>query len=488
MTPSTNSAHAASMSFSPRRRTLAFIVVAIAFVMDLLDVTIVHVAMPTIRASLGSGAAALQWAVAGYALAFALVVVTGGRLGDVFGYRRMFLIGVAAFTATSMLCGLAFTPWQLVGARALQGASAALMVPQVMALMQVMYAPAERLRVFSIFGLLGGAASALGPVAGGLLIEHNIAGLGWRSVFLLNGPLGLFALVAGARLLPRGASAQPKALDVRGTLLVALTLLALVLPLIQGPEGGWPAWSVLSLVAVPPLAWATWWAWTSRQLHDGSALVNPALLHLPSVRRGLLASMGLRGIVPAYLLAMTFVVQGGLGASPGDMALLCMPIAAGATVSVAFLARRAVGRLGPRSVALGAALQGLALGMAWAVAHQLLDAPRASALDPRLLGAHALLGLGIGLIGPPLTTFTLKDVPIPEAGSAAGVNSAVQQIATALAFAVVGGLMFLGQVQVQEAVSLQAGMARAMPALLVLLVIGAGCMPRSRGREDPVRQ
>ena len=186
------SAHATAQAFSPRRRMLAFAVVAMAFVLDLLDLTIVNVALPAIRDGLGAGAAALQWTVAGYALAFGVLLVTGGRLGDVFGYRRLFLIGVAAFTVASMLCGAAMTIGQLVAARALQGTAGALMVPQVMALMQVMYPPQERLRVFAVFGLLGGAASAMGPVAGGLLIEANLAGLGWRSVFLVNGPVGLW--------------------------------------------------------------------------------------------------------------------------------------------------------------------------------------------------------------------------------------------------------------------------------------------------------
>jgi MFS family permease len=342
------SAHVAAQAFSARRRTLAFVVVALAFVMDLLDVTIVHVALPSIRAGLGAGASALQWTIAGYALAFAVLLVSGGRLGDVFGYRRLFLVGVAAFTLASGLCGLAMAPWQLVAARGLQGASGALMVPQVMALMQVMYPPQERFRVFAIFGLLGGVSAALGPVVGGLLIEADLFGLGWRSAFLINLPVGLLSLVAGARLLPHGAGTQPKRVDGVGTLLATATALALVLPLMQGPEAGWPAWCAALLVLALPLALLTWKAWQRRQARDGAALVDPALLAQPALRLGLTAGLALHGVVPAYLLVMTFVVQGGLHASPEQMALLCVPIAAGAAFGIAVLSQRVVPRWGHR--------------------------------------------------------------------------------------------------------------------------------------------
>ncbi len=466
------SAHVAAQAFSARRRTLAFVVVALAFVMDLLDVTIVHVALPSIRAGLGAGASALQWTIAGYALAFAVLLVSGGRLGDVFGYRRLFLVGVAAFTLASGLCGLAMAPWQLVAARGLQGASGALMVPQVMALMQVMYPPQERFRVFAIFGLLGGVSAALGPVVGGLLIEADLFGLGWRSAFLINLPVGLLSLVAGARLLPHGAGTQPKRVDGVGTLLATATALALVLPLMQGPEAGWPAWCAALLVLALPLALLTWKAWQRRQARDGAALVDPALLAQPALRLGLTAGLALHGVVPAYLLVMTFVVQGGLHASPEQMALLCVPIAAGAAFGIAVLSQRVVPRWGTASVAVGAAVQAAALVLTGLTAHALLGAPPASVFDLRLLAGHALLGIGIGLIGPALTTATLHDVPLAEAGSASGVLSAAQQMAAVLALAAVGGLMFQGAVRADDPAALQAGLRRALPYLLGTLAVG----------------
>jgi len=181
---------------------------------------------------------------------------------------------------------------------------------------------------------------------------------------------------------------------------------------------------------------------------------------------------------------MTFVVQGGLGATPHQMALLCLPIAVGAALSITLLSRRVVPLLGSRSIALGAALQAVGVCTAVFVTHRLLDAPQAAAvLDPWLLGAHALLGIGIGLIGPALSTATLKDVPLAEAGSAAGVVNASQQLAAAFALALVGALMFLGRMHPQDAVALQHGLLRTLPLLLLLLVTGASCMwPRVADR------
>ena len=351
------SAHATAQAYSPRQRRLALWVVALAFVLDLLDVTIVKVAIPAIQRSLGAGNSAVQWMVAGYALVFAVLLITGGRLGDVYGYRRLFLWGVAGFTVASALCGLATSAGMLVAARLLQSGTAALMVPQVMALVQVMYSPAQRFKVFAVFGLLGGSSAALGPIIGGALIEADLGGLGWRPVFLINLPVGLFSLLAGWRLLPAGRGTARLALDLAGTLLSIITLTACVLPLIQGPGLGWPAGCLVLLALSLPLAALTWRYWGWRQAHGGSALVDPTLLRQPGVACGLLCSLCLNGVVPAYLLVLTFVLQQGLAVGPLQMSLLCLPIAAGAMVSISWLGQRLVLRWGARTIALGTLLQ-----------------------------------------------------------------------------------------------------------------------------------
>jgi len=221
-------------ALTPKRRQMALVVVAGAFMMDLIDLTIVNVALPSIQRDLSADTAQMQWMVAGYAVAFAILLITGGRLGDTHGYRRLFMIGMAGFTLTSLLCGLSVSGPMLVAARLAQGATAALMLPQVMSLIQVMYPPAERIVALSVFGVLGGVAAVLGPVIGGLLIEADLFGLGWRPIFLINGPLGLIGLYAAWRLLPPGRSPHGGGVDLTGTALVAATLLALMLPLLQG--------------------------------------------------------------------------------------------------------------------------------------------------------------------------------------------------------------------------------------------------------------
>ena len=231
--------HAAS--FSNRLRTIALVIVALAFVMDLLDTTIVNVAIPTIQASLHASYSAIQWIVAGYSLSFALLLVTGGRMGDVFGYKKLFMAGVAGFTVASLIDGVSVNSGMLIGARLLQGAFAALMVPQVMSLMQVMYKPEERGGINGLFGALGGLAASLGPIIGGLLIKWNVAGIDWRPLFLINIPVGLFAFAMGYKYLPDGKSPHPLKLDLVGTVIIMVIMLLIVYPLIQGRELGWPA-------------------------------------------------------------------------------------------------------------------------------------------------------------------------------------------------------------------------------------------------------
>lgn len=450
-----------------RRRTLAMAVVALAFVMDLLDVTIVNVAIPAIQQGLGAGTAAVQWLVAGYVLSFAVVLITGGRLGDLYGHRRLFLVGVAAFTLASLACGLVSDAGGLVVARLLQGACAALMVPQVMALMQRLYPPEERVRVFAIFGVLGGLSAALGPVIGGALIAAAPPDLGWRLCFLINLPVGLFSLAAGAWLLPRDVALAGGAqrLDLPGMALSVAVLGALMLPLIQGPEWHWPAWCLGLLAASAPLAALTWAYWRWRDRHDGAALLRPGLLQLLALRRGLLSSLLLNGIVPGYLFVATFALQQGRGLAAWQMSLLCLPIALGAMVSVGWLGQRVMQRHGSRTLLWGVGLQALSLAVtAWVL-------PGGAPLWPGMLLAHGLLGLGLGLVGPPLTALTLQDVPLPDAGSAAGVASAVQQVAGALAVVAVG--LVLG-----------AGIgSQALWPLAALLLLGAASalrLPRLR--------
>jgi EmrB/QacA subfamily drug resistance transporter len=432
------SAFAAAAGFSPRRRTAALIAVACAFVMDLLDTTIVNVAVPSIGHSLAAPTSALEWIIAGYSVAFAVLLILGGRMGDSHGYRRMFLVGVALFTVTSLMCGLAPGVAVLEAGRLLQGASAALMVPQVMALVQVMYPPELRYRVYAVFGFLGGVSAALGPIVGGLLIDADWFGLGWRLAFLINLPVGAASLAAGILLLPKGRGIEAVALDMKGALLSVLLLFAILLPLIEGPARGWPLWTGATLACVLPLAWLTWRYLGWRERRRGHALVPPALLRRRRVALGLLCGLCLQPIVPGYLLVMTFVLQGGRGLSASQMAYACVPIALGAMIGISLLGPRLHRRLGIYALLPGAAAQlASVLLVGWAIG------PATMPLWALALGQLGM-GIGLGLVGPPLSNATLADVPLAEAGAASGLLSAVQQLAGALGVALAGLLFFHG--------------------------------------------
>ena len=457
-----DSAHGAAAQFTHRRRTLALIAVALAFAIDLLDTTIVNVAVPSIGATLGADKTALEWIIAGYATAFAVLLIVGGRLGDSQGYRRMFLIGIAAFTATSVACGLAPSALALQVARLLQGASAAMMVPQVMALVQVMYPPEQRYKVYTVFGFLGGFSAALGPIVGGLLIDANWLGLGWRLTFLINLPVGLLSLVAGALLLPPGRAVGAAPVDLGGAGLCVLLMFAILTPLIEGPARGWPPALVLMLASALPLGWATLRYLRARQARHGDALVNPALFKVRKVALGLLCTLGVNPVMPGYLLVMTIVLQTGMGLSASQMAYVCVPIALGAMGSITLIGPRLYRKIGARVLMLGIGVHAASLCLAgWSLGE-------GGPVMPALLAAQFGMGLGLGFCGPQLSNATLQDVPISDAGVAAGLFTTVQQLAGALGVAL-AGLAFFHGLDGAHAPDYQRAYLNALPILLGLL-------------------
>lgn len=451
-----------------RRRTWAFVIVAIAFVMDLLDVTIVNVALPAIGQALQAGTAQVAWIVAGYALSFAVLLVIGGRLGDLVGHRTMFLWGVASFTLASLACGLATSANGLVLGRVAQGACGALMVPQVLTLMQAMYAPHERMRAFTIFGLLGGVSAALGPVVGGLMVDANLGGLGWRSVFLINLPVGVLAITGALLLLPKDPPAPGTTLDLGGTAWCLLAALAWTVPLLQGPEHGWTPVLLALLASAPLWTWVLWRHCRRLEARGGQPIVLLSLMNDPGYRLGLALSLLCTGVVPAYLFVLTFAWQMGAGLSATQMSLLCMPIALGVMLSVTSLGKLAFARLGARCIVLGLAIQLAGIGLMAAVATGALGDPVQQVMAWPGLLAQGLLGLGVGFIGPPLTSVTLQSVPRNQAGGASGVLNAGRQFAAVAAIALVAALIQGGHPGFAPTTLLQ-----ALPGLLLLMVAGS---------------
>jgi EmrB/QacA subfamily drug resistance transporter len=445
------SAQAHSATFTSRQRTLALIVAALAFVMDLLDTTITNIAIPSIRTNLSASYSAIQWITAGYSLAFALLLVTGGRMGDVFGYKKIFMFGVAGFTVASLLSGVAVNPDMLIAARFLQGSMSALMVPQVLSLMQVMYKPEERGAINGLFGAMGGLAASLGPVIGGLLIKANIFGLDWRPIFLINVPVGLFALLAGLKFLPDGKSEHPLKLDIRGTLILMVGLLLLVYPLIQGRELGWPLWSYIMMVASIPVlfAFAKWQQHKERT--DGSPLILPSMFKRSSFGLGLAVNLLFEGALIGFFLTFALFLQIGIGFSPIKAALTGLPLAVGISVIMATLGEKVIPRLGRRAMYIGTSLMALGFVVNRLTLHHYVLTIHPWQLIPGLL----IIGVGMGMIFGSLFGAVLNGVDPKHAGSASGALNAMQQIGGAVGVAIIG-VIFFGQLSSAAATSFAA--------------------------------
>lgn len=426
----------ASSAYDPRR-WLALSVLLLAAVMDLVDVSIVNIALPTIREDLDASAAALEWTIAGYTLAFALGLITGGRLGDVYGRRRMFLLGVGGFTAASLLCGLAWSPEVLVAARVAQGAMAALMIPQILSTIQAAFPPAERPKAYGMYGAFVGIAAVSGPLLGGLLVQADLFGLGWRTIFLINLPIGVLTLVAAWALVPETRDAHPPRLDLTGVGLVSTALLLLLYPLVQGLEAGWPRWTFGSMAAALPVLVLFATQQGRRARRGGSPLVPPALFRQRAFTGGVLAALTFFSGVVGFFLVLTLTLQLGLGFSPLHTALTFVPwslalaATAGASVQLA-------PRLGRRLTTAGALLMAAAMAGTLRTVDHFGEQLSSWWLAPSL----ALGGAAMGMVAPTLVNVTLTGVPGRDAGSASGVLNSALQLGGAIGVALIGVIYF----------------------------------------------
>jgi EmrB/QacA subfamily drug resistance transporter len=419
------------------RRWRAFAVCLVAGFMSLLDVSIVNVALPSLRQGLGASESDLQWVVSGYALAFGLVLVPMGRLGDVRGRRTVFVAGLVLFTAASAACGLAPSALALVAARLVQGVAGGILNPQVSGFVQELFSGPERGKAFGLLGATIGLSTAVGPLAGGALIGLFGTDHGWRAVFFVNVPIGIVAVVLALRLLPARAGRRPSAdLDPGGVALLGLGVLLVLLPLVQ--ERTWEGWGTWLLVPAGAAVLAVFALWERRYARRGKEpMVLVDLFRLRSyglgISIGLVYFVGFTGIF--FVLAL--YLQEGLGYSALQAGLAVTPFALGSAVTAA-LGGRAVDRLGRPLVAVGLLVTSVGLlgtdvvlgaaegtGTGWAIAAPLLVA-----------------GLGSGLVISPNITISLSQVPVARAGSAAGVLQTAQRVGSATGIAVVGSLFF----------------------------------------------
>ena len=409
-----------------------------------LDFFIVNVALPSMQRELHATAGTLQMVVAGYGLATAAGLITGGRLGDLFGRRRMFMLGLLLFTLASAACGLAPNAELLVAARVLQGLAGALLQPQVLAMIGLAYAGENRVRAFAAYGLTLGLGATLGQLVGGLLIHADLGGLGWRSCFLINLPIGAAALVLAPRVIPPLANSGHSAgsrLDITGMLLAAAASVAVVLPLVEGREQGWPLWSWLCLAAAVPLM--AIFARQQRRLaaRGGAPLVAPALLANRRFVMGLLTTLAFYAGNASLYFVLALYLQQGLALDPLTSGLVFTALAAGffaTSMAGARLARRFGGKppiaLGALVLAAGHALQLFNVLGWWGHQHVV------AWMVPLLV----VEGAGLGMVMAPLVSTVLAGLPPQHAGVASGVLAMVQQASNALGVALIG-ILFYGR-------------------------------------------
>lgn len=419
------------------KRAMATMVLIVAAFMDLMDAMITNVALPAIQRDLDASAAQLEWTLTGYVLAFAALMVTGGRLGDVHGRRNVFLAGVVAFTAASLLAAGAWSGDILVLARVAQGASAALMVPQVLSSIQALFGPDERGPVLGVLAALGGLGVLAGQLLGGWLVTVDAFGLGWRSVFVINVPVGALLVLATLRFVPDTRAERPLRLDLTGVALATAGLLLLVVPLVQGREHDWPAWAWMMLAAAPAVLALFVRQQARREAAGAAALVPTRLFARRGFAAGLAVQLAFHLGWGSFALVFGLYVQHALGFTPLEMGLALVPITIGAFAGTAIAAPFAA-RGGRGLALLGGLLQ--ALAFAW---YALVVDDRGAALSRwDLAWPLAFSGVGMILLAVPLMDLTLAAVDGDDAGAASGVFNTVQQLGSALGVALVGVVFF----------------------------------------------
>jgi EmrB/QacA subfamily drug resistance transporter len=441
--------------------------------MVVLDFFIVNVALPSMQSELGASNTAVEWVVAGYALTSAVFVITAGRLGDRFGRRRMFSLGLALFTVASAACGAAGSPLELVLARLLQGVGAALLTPNVLSIIGVLYSGPDRVRSLSVYGTVMGLAAVGGQLIGGALIAADPAGLGWRSCFLINLPIGIAALMLAPRAIPESRQPVAPSLDRVGTVLATAALTAVVLPLLEGRQHGWPLWTWLSLAAAPVLL-ASLVAQQRRLSRRGAVpLIDMTLFGNRSFSAGLMTQLCFWAGQASFFVVLALYLQSGrrLHALPAG---LVFTILAAAYVAASMRAPALTARHGRGVIAFGALVLACGHGLLLAAVADIGVGGTLVALVPGLV----LVGAGMGLVLAPLAATILQSLEPERAGAASGMLTTMQNVGNAIGVAVTG-VIFFG--------ALHAGYARAFELAageLAILLVGVALLTRLLPSRD----
>ncbi|MFC4056978.1 MFS transporter [Planomonospora corallina] len=422
-----------------RWRWPALFVILAAEVMDLLDAMITNIAAPSVHADLGGSTSLIQWLGAGYTMAMAVGLIVGGRLGDLYGRRRVFVIGAAGFTLASLLCGLALSPGMLVGARVLQGVFGAVMIPQGLGMIKEMFPPKEQAAAFGAFGPVMALSTVGGPVLAGWLVDADLFGTGWRMIFLINLPVGLLAVAGAIRFLPRSRPGSASRLDLTGTGLVAAASFLLVFPLVQGRDLDWPIWTFASMAASAALFVLFARHQVHRQRTGGDPLLVPGLFRKRAFTGGLVVGLVFFTALIGFSMVLGLYFQLGLGYDPLKAGLANLPHAVGSLLG--FVGVHAAGlaqKVGRRLIHLGAVV--MVAGLAGVAVT--LELAGTDVTPWQLAPALFLAGAGMSMIMAPFFDIVLAGVDPHESGSASGTLTAVQQLGGALGSAAVGTLFF----------------------------------------------
>jgi len=412
-----------------------FVVLAGLFITGI-DFFIVNVAIPSLQQRMHASSAEIQFVSAGFNIGLSAMLIIGGRMGDLYGRRKIFSIGVGIFTAASLACGLAPNMGELIGARVVQGVAAAMVIPQVLGILTTAYTGKHRATAFNAYALTLGASAIFGQLLGGLLIKLNIGNSDWRSIFLINVPLGLIILLLAPKVVPESKSEGRTGLDVVGALLVTAGLTAIVLPLVEGRQEGWPAWTWACLVAAVPLLALFWVQQRRLAARDKSPLVNPSLFHDRSFSVGVVAIFVNFMVMASFFLVLALYLQEGRGLSALMSGLLFAPLGFGFFLASGAATKLAAG-LGKQVLALGAVVMAAGyLGLA-ATVSSLHSGPTAWCIP-----AMVVVGAGMGLVVAPLISLILQNVSPQHAAAASGVFSTAQEMANAVGIAAGGAIFF----------------------------------------------
>jgi len=418
-----------------RYRWMVLVVVMLADVMDLLDATIANLAGPSIRASIGGSESTLQWILAAYTLTFAVGLVTSARLGDLVGRRRMFLIGMIGFTLASLLCGLAPSAGLLIAARALQGLFGATMIPQGLAMVKASFHPDDLQKAFIPFGPVMGLAAVLGPILAGVLIDADLFGSGWRTIFWINVPVGVVASYLSWAYLPRNLERDRTArLDITGALLLTVASVALIYPLVQGQEQGWPAWMFVMMGGSAVL----FGLFALSERRSSHPVIERSLFGHRQFIGGLVFLGTFFTAMAGFNLAGNLFIQYGLHFTPLHTGLTMIPLAFGMAVGAALSGAALGPKFGRHVLHGGLAITMVGMLVMWAM----IGSSGLSIGTWGLAPGFAITGLGMGMIFAPLFDIILAALDDNEVGSGSGLLNAVQQFCAALGVAVLGSAYF----------------------------------------------